>query len=300
MAYFLGQIGSPEGLVKGLQDNQGRGILYYSELGMLLAQSGSRKYMSDSLEMLNDLYDCPEYYTKRLVTGSQSIRNIYLNLMGASQLDSLTKYVKESDLISGFLPRFTTVYSEEKRPHLVRRPAPDIKRQNRILSEMNGIRKGVEIVREVDLTPEAWEIFETWAHERYKEALVAPGKLQPMYGRIESHALKFALIFAVCENPEGREVKPKSVQAATACADFVLQSYRRLVLEELAFTFNDKRLKRVSDIIRGKGKASERDIMRGTNYLKRDLDDLIRTLSVAGKIKKEEGPRGGNHYAWLG
>ena len=130
MHHFMGQIGSAEGLFGALKENSGSAISFYSEAGLLLAQVSTKKWMGDVLEMLNDLYDCPEHYRKRLVSGAQEASNVCLNLIGASQLDSLTKHVRESDLLSGFLPRFAVVFDDKLQPHMVRRPLPDMRLQN--------------------------------------------------------------------------------------------------------------------------------------------------------------------------
>ena len=141
MKGFIGQVGSPEGLFGALQENGGSAVAFYSEAGQLLAQASSKKYMGDILEMLNDLYDCPDFYRKRLSSGAKTANNVCFNLIGASQLDSLTKHVRESDLLSGFLPRFSVVFEDRLQPHMVRRPAPDLKLQNEIVSHLKEIRK---------------------------------------------------------------------------------------------------------------------------------------------------------------
>ena len=159
MKNYMGQIGSPEGLFAALQENGGSAVSFYSEAGQLLAQASSRKWMGDILEMLNDLYDCPDHYRKRLTSGAKEAKNVCFNLIGASQLDSLTKHVRESDLLSGFLPRFAVVFDDKLQPHLVRRPAPDIKLQNKIVSHLNEIRKACQEPKQMDLNANAWEYF---------------------------------------------------------------------------------------------------------------------------------------------
>lgn len=70
--YFIGHMGSPEGLMEALKEN-GTGFLYYSEFGLLLAQTG-KKYMGDAIELLCDLYDCPNIYSRRLAAGKKNRR----------------------------------------------------------------------------------------------------------------------------------------------------------------------------------------------------------------------------------
>lgn len=297
---FIGQIGSPEGLFGALRENSGAAVSFYSEAGLLLAKSTSKKWMGDILEMLNDLYDCPDHYRKRLAPGIQTANNVCLNLIGASQLDSLTKYVKESDLLSGFLPRFAIVFDDRLKPHMVRRPPPDIRLKNQIVSHLSQIRKACQEVKTMDLNPEAWEYFETWGNDTHAQAIVAPPQIQPMYGRLESHGLKLAMIVHLSRYPEEVEIDLTSTVAACDYASFILHSYRRLVLEELTFTVNERKLKRVENLVKTRGEIPHRDVVVSTRYKKRELDELLQTLVEMGRIEAKAGSRGGKVWRWIG
>jgi hypothetical protein len=298
MKGFMGQIGSPEGLFSALQDNMGSAVSFYSEAGQLLAQASSRKYMGDILEMLNDLYDCPDFYRKRLSSGPKTANNVCFNLIGASQLDSLTKHVRESDLLSGFLPRFAVVFDDKLQTHMVRRPSPDLKLQNKILGHLNEIRKACQESEPMDLTRDAWDYFESWGNDKYTQAVVAPPQIQPMYGRLEAHALKFCIIIHLSRYPKEAEIDTTSTMAACDYANFVLRSYRRLVLEELTFTVNEQKLKRVTDLIKNHGEIAHREVCNFTRYRKRELDELLQSLVEMGKVKAGKGPKGGKVWRW--
>jgi len=295
---FIGQIGSPEGLFGAFRDNGGLAVAFYSELGLLLSQTAGKKYMGETLEMINDLYDCPDFYNKRLAGGLHRAEKVCFNLVGASQLDSLTKYVRESDLLSGFLPRFAVVFSDELQPHIVRRPPPNPPLQAKILKGLNAIRLASKSPEVMELTPEAWKAFEAWAMAHHGDALIAPPQLKPMYGRLESHALKFSIIINLTRDPESLDIDQVSTQAACSCADFCLNGYRRLVMEELTFTANERQLKRVSDVVKGAGEISYRDLTRYTKFKARDLEEFTKMLRVMGKIEICTGPRGGKIYKW--
>jgi len=299
MKGFIGQVGSPEGLFGALQENGGSAVCFYSEAGQLLAQAVSKKYMGDILEMLNDLYDCPDFYRKRLSSGSKTANNVCFNLIGASQLDSLTKHVRESDLLSGFLPRFAVVFDDRLQPHMVRRPAPDMKLQNKIVSHLNEILKACQEPTAMDLTRDAWEYFESWGNDKYMQAVVAPPQIQPMYGRLETHALKFCIIIHLTRYPEETEIDTTSTMAACDYADFILTSYRRLVMEELTFTVNEQKLKKVADFIKNSEEISHRDVCNFTRYRKRELDELLQTLVEMGKIEAGKGIKGGKVWKWI-
>jgi hypothetical protein len=299
MKGFIGQIGSPEGLFSALQENGGSAISFYSEAGLLLAQVTSKKWMGDVLELLNDLYDCPDYYRKRFSSGPQTANDVCMNVIGASQLDSLTRHVRESDLLSGFLPRFAVIFSDELQPHMVRRPAPDKNLQNKILSHFNTIRKACEQAHPMELNESAWEYFENWGNDKHVQAIVAPPQIQPMYGRMEAHALKFAQLIHLSRYPEEIEIDTTSIMAACDYANTILESYRRLVMEELTFTVNEQKLKRVSNLIKDKGEVPHREVVIGTRYNKRELDTLLQTLVEMERIKAITGPKGGKTWKWM-
>lgn len=216
-----------------------------------------------------------------------------------SQLDSLTKHVRESDLLSGFLPRFAVVFDDKLQPHMVRRPSPDVKLQNKILSHLNEIRKACQESELMDLTRDAWDYFESWGNDKYTQAVVAPPQIQPMYGRLEAHALKLAIIIHLSRYPNETEIDTTSTMAACDYADFILGSYRRLVMEELTFTVNEHKLKRVSDIIKNQGEIPHRDVVVATRYNKRELSELLQTLVEMARIQAVKGNKGGKAWRWI-
>jgi transcription initiation factor IIE alpha subunit len=86
--------------------------------------------------------------------------------------------------------------------------------------------------------------------------------------------------------------------AACDYANFVLRSYRRLVLEELTFTVNEQKLKRVTDLIKNHGEVAHREVCNFTRYRKRELDELLQSLVEMGKVKAGKGPKGGKVWRW--
>lgn len=299
MNHFIGHIGSPEGLFAALSQNSGQAVAYYSELGVLLAQTGSRKYMGDALEMLNDLYDCPDHYAKRLSMELKRAQNVCLNLMAASQMDSLSRYVKEGDLLSGFLPRFTLVFSEDRKPHIVRRPPPNPKLRSRILEHLNKIRSACKDPQEMNPSEDAWELFEQWSSEKFAAGLSAPPQIQPFYGRLEGHVLKLGMLIELCRYPDSVSIGLKSMQDAIECAEFMLRGYRRLVLDELTFSLDEHKLKKVERVIRSAREISHRDVARATRYNSKVLQSILASLHEMEKIFTVKGKRGGKVYRWL-
>ena len=88
--------------------------------------------------------------------------------------------------------------------------------------------------------------------------------------------------------------------AACDYAELILKSYRRLVLEELTFTVNEQKLKRVSNLIRDRGEVPHRDVLSGTRYNSNELKQLIQTLVEMGRIEAVKGSKGGRIWRWIG
>jgi hypothetical protein len=120
-----------------------------------------------------------------------------------------------------------------------------------------------------------------------------------MYGRLEAHALKFCVIIHLSRCPKETEIDTTSTMAACDYANFVLRSYRRLVLEELTFTVNEHKLKRVSDIIKNQGEVAHRDVVISTRYSKRELTELLQTLVEMARIQAIKGNKGGKAWRWI-
>jgi hypothetical protein len=135
--HYLGKVGSPEGLLRRLGDesHKGTGHLYYSEFGQLLSSSG-KGYMADVLDILNDLFDCPDEWKKMLVKEQYKIKNGCLSILGATQLESLSRNIQEDQLLTEFLPRFFICYSEKLRNPIIWRDDEDRSLDSNIIEKL--------------------------------------------------------------------------------------------------------------------------------------------------------------------
>ena len=139
--HYLGKIGSPEGLLRklGKAPCNGTGHLYYSEFGQLLSSLG-KGYMSDTMDIINDLYDCPDEWKKSLVKKEYKVMNGYLSILGATQFESLSRNIKEDQLLTGFLPRFFICYSKNLGPPIIWRDGEDSTLDAGIIAKLIEIR----------------------------------------------------------------------------------------------------------------------------------------------------------------
>lgn len=294
----LGQIGSPEGLSKALANNHGRGILSYPEFGVLLGKS-SASYMQSILELLSELYDCPEVHRKHLSNRIVEFHDTYLSVMGTSQYYSLGAYMSESALFSGFLPRFLISTSTDLQPHMVRRPKPNADLGHSIHERFAGILAATENPAEMNLSKEGWAEFEKWGHEKYEEAWSVHPLIQPIFGRIESHALKLCLLLGIASDPREEIIPVETVRSALAVAEVFLWDYQNLT-NGLTYSDYERKLKKVWETISSRKALPRRELLHATRSIpRRQVDDIIETLRQMGTIKVTKGARGGDIYKAL-
>lgn len=294
----IGQIGSPEGLAAALAINYGQGVLFYPEFGTLLGKA-SASYMQSILELISELYDCPpifqKFYAKRIV----QFFDVYLNVLATSQYYSLGAYMKEAALLSGFLPRFLVCTATDLQPHIIRRPRPNADLGDSLHRRFTAILAATENHAEMDLTKDAWAEFERWGHQRYEEALKAHPLIQPIFGRIETHALKLCLLFGLATDPREHLVSTPVVRSAIAVADRFLEMYQDLT-GRLAYSDHQRRLEKVEELIKTRNEMPRRELLHATRSIPRpQLDQILETLRQMGSIEIKKGKRGGHIYVWL-
>jgi hypothetical protein len=293
----VGQVGSPEGLSKALANNHGRAVLVYPEFGTLLGKANA-SYMQSILELLSELYDCPQKFKKYYAQRSVEFFDTYLGVLGTSQYYSLSAFMTEAALFSGFLPRFLVCTSTDLQDHMVRRPKPDPKLGHSLHQRFAGILAATETPGEMDLTDDGWREFEKWGHVKYREGMKAHPLVQPIFGRIETHALKLCLLFGLAADPRERLIPAEVVRSAITVADNFLEMYRHLT-SSLTYSDYERKLKKVGEEILTKGTLPRRELLHKTRSIPRpQLDQMLETLRQMGHIEISQGKRGGDIYKW--
>jgi hypothetical protein len=105
------------------------GILTWGEIGLALKRLG-RDYNAGMVELLTELYDCPETpLVKRLRSGEWTITNPCLSIFGATTQHWLESSLTEDLALGGFLPRWLIIPATEPEefieipPHSTKPPA---------------------------------------------------------------------------------------------------------------------------------------------------------------------------------
>ena len=71
-----------------------------------------KNFMVETSEVMCKLFDCPDFFSRRLRKGKIEGKNIYISLLGATTLYNYSQSVTEGDIKSGFWARFIPVLGE--------------------------------------------------------------------------------------------------------------------------------------------------------------------------------------------
>jgi hypothetical protein len=276
---------SREALLKHLSDNP-QGLLSFSEFSGFLAMC-SRDYMSGTRELLADLYDSPNSYTRLLGTATYTVRNPCLSILAASQTDWLLEKVREGDLRGGFLARFAFVPAFSKPRFLAVPPAPDNAIGVRLLHGASALRK---IRGEAGLQKIPEMRFSSWLerHERELDGAEHVGELSPFWSRLSIITLKLAMLLQLADD-RSLVIGPEAMESALALTEFLKASLRTLFREQFVFSKEMKARQRVLAFITRRPGLTSRDILRNSGLLQRDLMPVIATLLAEQTVQCDKG-----------
>jgi hypothetical protein len=255
------------------------GLFVFSELGEFL-QKLEKSYSQGFKEMLTDMYDCPEQYIRETKTSGKSlIEHPAPSMIGASTLSWLQKYLKDEDMLSGFLARFLF--------YIVREPRTPIAIPEFFQLEASWVeffRKLETIEQDFELSKEAREIYCSWFEKHRRFAQEQNVFLHSFLGRLESQVHKFAMLFQcvdiVLGKSVGNMISVQNYEYAINLAEYfkanLISCYDELTAPP------DYKEVRVLEVIqkysKDDGKIPRSELCRRAKVRVKELDEIINTL----------------------
>jgi hypothetical protein len=273
---------SREALLKHLSE-RGQGLLTYSEFSGALATFG-RDYMSGTKELLSDLYDCPESYTRVIGSATWHLKDVCLSILAASQTDWFLEKLKAGDVRGGFLARFTYWPAFDKKGvFLAVPPEPDAIKMNQLVAGLNELR---QVRGTVMLPPAVRTQYASWlqAHERELGRSPRAGDLSAFWSRLSIVTLKLAMLLQLAHD-RSLTITPEILESAIALTEYLKSALRHLFDEEFAFSEGMKDRQRVLRIVRARPGISFRDLLRASSMLKKNLAPVLDTLRAEEAIE---------------
>jgi hypothetical protein len=274
---------SREALLKHLSE-RGQGLLTYSEFSGALACFG-RDYMAGSKELLSDLYDSPDTYTRIVAGQTWQLKDVCLSILAASQTDWFLEKLKAGDVRGGFLARFSYWPAFTKKVFLAIPPEPDGPTFNRLVHGLNDLRR---ISGAISLTY-VKDRFTAWLERHERELGKSPraGDLSAFWSRLSIMTLKFATLLQVAHNRQ-LVISQDVLESAITLTEFLKAALRHLFDEEFAFDQGMKDRQRVLRIVRNRPGLNFRDLLRASSMLKKNLIPVIDTLRAEEQITVQD------------
>jgi hypothetical protein len=272
---------SREALLKRLSE-RAQGLLTYSEFSGALAQFG-KDYMSGTKELLADLYDSPESYSRVVGQHTYTLKTVCLSVLAASQTDWFLEKVRSGDLRGGFLARLTYWPAFRKEALLSMPPEPNAQVGNDLINHLNALR-GVQ--GPMELPPRQRERYGKWLESHERELHNAPkaGELSPFWSRLGIVTLKLAMLLEL-SSTGGRVVSDDSMESALDLTEFLKSSLRWLFEEEFAFTEPMRNRQKILRLVTAHPGIKFRDLLRASSLLKRDAMPVIDTLVAEQSVE---------------
>ena len=281
---ILPQDWTPEKLATILQDDAA-GVLSISEFTRVLAML-QKDYNLGAKEMLTELYDSPaEWVVERQKSKKKVIENAAISIMAATTLDWLEERVENKDLRGGFLARFLFLPATKRGKRVTKRPGIT---HTVALKLKDHLVTVAELEGQAD-TSEVWDGFSDWLdkYERLAESGGMAPELKGMYSRTGTTTLKLALIMQASLRPQ-IEITQEAMDRAIAFIKFI-----HAVTAQVTGTFADgwfgKKIQKAIRFLQEKGgRCTRRDLSRGMNEPKKQLDQIVGAMIEQGRIKAEK------------
>jgi hypothetical protein len=289
---------SPERFVQALSSRP-TSVMKESEFASLL-QRMQQGYMAPLKAKLTDLYDCQQEYVREIrgENGYQQIRvpRPALSILAASTLDWLVESLTETDMRSGFMPRFLLfpAIQKEPAPEGGYWAEPDKSLQTALLQRLGaiaGLRRAT-----IDFAP-AKRLLRSWAEQNLDvaENEDVPQELMGLYSRLAHHLAKVCALLQISDEgaEPGRksyEVSPAVAERGIALLNWNISETERLFRERVNFS---KFERQAQEALRYIGESTPRaNLLRRMKVSASELDRVLKTLEERGEIETETGMPG--------
>lgn len=263
-----------------------QGLFALSELGGWLG-SLNRNYAVGFKQDLTELYDCPSEF-RRMRKDKKGkilefrITNPYICILGASTLEWFEQHVQGDDSSGGFLPRFQFILGSPREPYPI---PPKLELPEKLISFLSSLAKTRGHVTLDEKSGEAYETYVNWFRGFREKLCNAPPELIPYGARIETVALKLAVLFESDRNP-GKVLDSLSVEAVESGYVYAECFFEnaRAVIERLGFNNFERLCRRVYAVMEKSPGITQRDILRSVCMPKAAFEDVITYLQDSGRI----------------
>ncbi len=281
---LLPSIGSEEGLTKALaiakKGGRETGFIRWQEFGRTLKSWNTKGSWFASQEFFMNLWDS-EPFKKELSREEYLVGETAISFLSACIPASFSKHFSLEDLELGFFGRVYLITCIEKEKYIPIPPAvseTDMKKLVRELEDIGNKYDGQFISREL-----IEEDFTKWALDIYKNR--EQGYLNAFYSRIETHAIKLAMIYEASLGGSN-SISKEAFTYAIKALDFLVESAKPMVSETIGLTEEQRLIRDILVYIRKKKVVKKSELMNKFKISSKQAFEIETTLIDRESIKK--------------
>lgn len=262
--------------------NPGVGVLYAPELSTVI---NKKDYTRNLINDLTRLWDCPDVLHVELMSRKETLHNVALSFLGASNEEWLVKSLPEDAHKGGFLARMIQVYVSGFE-QIISTPKPvDPALRQQCLTALVETRRCQGVAT---LTRQADLYFDKRYKELRSEMLSSDPRIAAFLNRYHDHMLRLGLLLSVAEARSPTVyVDDTHLQQADGLLGWVLKWLPR-VYTFTGLTEAGEDARRVLYVLsRAGGRLSRRRLI-GELYGRvsiQKLEEILRTLQAADFVR---------------
>ena len=301
--------GSVEGVLSAIASRPGQvSIFYKDEISGFIDSINRKDYLAGMPETLTQLYDVPEFFTRRLRKETITITNPVFIFFGGGIRDKMHSLLSDTFILSGFLPRFFVVSGEADLDKL--RPTGPMIPQ--LESKRNSLRErfvnlhtiynqdakveipdantyfSVPTTTEVVLTDGAWEFFQQMELQLAKAAASSANSMvaQPTFSRLAWSCLKMAMLLAAARQEPKDDKITTGIEDIRTAAWYVQRWGRHTIdlIQNVGQSRNERTVVKILQHVRRRPGCSRSELSRHHHLQKTELTLILDTLIDRGQI----------------
>jgi hypothetical protein len=309
--------GSVEGVLTAIASRPGQvSVFFKDEVAGFIDSINRKDYLAGMPETLTQLYDVPEFFTRRLRKETITITKPVFIFFGGGIRDKMYGVLNDEFVLSGFLPRFLIVGGDADLEK-IRPAAPlsiDLGEKRRLLRERftnlylvyneetqiavpdANTSFGIPTVTQVLLNNESWTFFQEAqlkfaraAHESSFQMVA-----QPTFDRMAWSMLKMAMLYATTDQePKDETITIKLKHLHTAA--YYIQRWGVHTIDlitNVGRSSNQRMVSRIFEHVRRRPGCTRSELSRYHHLNKKELDLILETLLDRGQVRVQKAGSG--------
>lgn len=308
--------GSVEGVLSGLSQRPSQVSMFFKdEVSGFLDAIAKKEYLAGMQETLTQLYDVPEFFTRRLRKETITIVSPVFIFFGGGIRDKVYSLVNDEHILSGFIPRFLVVSGNADLSKL-RRTGPATEsvkdKKNALIQKFSDLYETYGAAQvttslgsqeftshatcDVFLTNEAWERYGEMEAKLVEVAEASPvaSYALPTFERLSRSLLKMAMLLAASRQQPIDGTIQADVQDILQAARYV-QEWGNYTIDLISNSGRGVVQRGIDKILRTIEKnpgITRSRVMQVHHLTKREMDEIQGTLDDRMQISIKKQGRG--------